>query len=159
MTALQLEKGEAIYFAYGTLLELKSMQKYCPSVKSLGIYRLKDFRLDFKTCGPDPATGGCTLTKDPENIMYGVLYKMPTAERLELDKVSGLDKGLWAKFDITLLDDKDGAIPANTYIIPNPSGPQSPSAEYVRPIIAGAAEIQLPQDYINQLTTIIKNAM
>lgn len=159
MPTLQINEDEAIYFAYGTLLELASMQKYCPSAQSLGIYRLKNYRLDFKMCSPDPTIGGCTLIQEPGNIMYGVLYKMPKNERRELDKVSGLDQGLWAQLDITLVDENDQTIPANTYIIPNPSGPQSPSTEYVRPIIAGAAEIQLPQGYIDQLTRIIKESM
>ena len=155
----KLKENGAIYFAYGTLLELESMRKYCPTAESLGIYRLKDFRIDFKTCGADPSVGGCTLKSAPGNIMHGILYKMPVEERHKLDKASGLDKGLWAVLDITLLDQDGKAVSANTYVIPDPAGPHKPPPSYVRPILAGAREIPLPSDYIAQLEAIIKGEL
>jgi len=153
---LQLKENEAIYFAYGTLLELESMRKYCPTAEPLGIYRLKNFRLDFKTCGADPSVGGCTLKEAPGNIMHGILYRMPAAERQNLDAASGLDKGLWAALEITLLDKDDNAVSAVTYVIPDPAGPHEPPPSYVRPILAGAREIPLASDYIAQLEAVIK---
>jgi len=158
MTMMELESNEASYFAYGTLLELEEMHKYCPSAKPLGIFRLKNFRLAFKTCGSDPSVGGCTLIEVPDNIMHGILYKMPAEERKNLDKVSGIDKGLWVSKKITLVDADGNGIGADTFIIPNPSGPHLPPASYTRPILAGARAIPLPADYIIQLESIIKNA-
>ena len=158
MTKIEIKSNEVIYFAYGTLLELDEIHKYCPTAESLGIFRLKGFRLGFAACGPDPSAGGCTLVKDPDNTMYGLLYKIPLKERQILDKASGYDTGLWAKFDITVLDSNDVAFPANTSIIPEPSGPHAPPASYTRPILAGAKSISLPADYIAQLETIIKEA-
>jgi hypothetical protein len=156
MTSIPLGDNEAIYFAYGTLLELESMHKYCPTAESLGIYRLKDYCLDFKTCRPDPTVGGCTLAEALGNIMYGILYKMPVEERQNLDEASGLDKGLWAELEITLLDNDGNPVPANTYTIPNPSGPYVPPASYTRPILAGAKEIPLPPHYIEQLEATVR---
>jgi hypothetical protein len=155
-SSISLRDNETSYFAYGTLLELASMQKYCPSASSLGVFRLRDYRLDFKTCGADPTKGGCTLEKAPGNLMYGILYKMPREERLALDAASGLDKGLWATMDITLLDPDGNAVPAETFVIPDPRGPYDPPASYVRPIIAGAKEIPLQSEYIAQLEAIIQ---
>jgi len=156
MTSIQLKDTEAIYFAYGTLLELESMHRCCPAAESLGIYRLKDFRLGFKTCGPDATVGGCTLVEAPGNVMQGILYKMPLEESRRLDEASGLDKGLWAELGITLWDKNDHAIAARTYVIPNPSGPYVPPDSYVRPILAGASKIPLESAYIEQLEAIIK---
>ena len=158
MAKIEIKSSEAIYFAYGTLLELDEIHKYCPTAESLGIFRLKNFRLDFKACGPDPSRGGCTLVENPGNILYGILYKMPLAERENLDKVSGLDQGLWAVRDITLLDSADKSVDASTYVIPNPSGAHAPPTSYTRPIIAGAKAIPLPADYVAQLESIIKDA-
>ena len=112
--------------------------------------------MGFATCGPDPSIGGCTLVKDPENTMYGILYKMPLKERKSLDKASGYDTGLWAKLDITVLDNNGNPIHANTSIIPNPGGPHVPLASYTRPILAGAKEIPLPPHYIEQLEAIVR---
>ena len=156
MTVTGLESNEAIYFAYGTLLELAEMHKYCPSAKSLGVFRLKGYRLGFKACGPDPAKGGCTLVSASDNIMHGILYKMSKADRKNLDKISGLDQGLWAIHKITLLDKNNQEITAETYVIPNPSGLHVPPESYTRPILSGARQIPLPIDYIAQLESIIK---
>lgn len=156
MTGIQIGSKEAIYFAYGTLLELDEMHRYCPSARSLGIYRLKNFCLGFRACRPDPTKGGCTLVDAPKNIMYGILYKMPVEDRRNLDQISGIDQGLWAVHKIFLLDKEDNRIAAETYVIPKPSGPYIPPISYTRPILAGARQIPLPRDYIEQLEGIIK---
>ena len=96
------------------------------------------------------------LAKDSDNIMHGILYKMSKADRKNLDKISGLDQGLWAIHKITLLDKDSQEITAETYIIPNPSGRHVPPESYTRPILSGARQIPLPLDYIAQLESIIK---
>jgi len=155
MTHIQIGSDESIYFAYGTLLEHAEIKKFCPNAESMGIFRLKGYRLGFAACGPDPSAGGCTLVKDSANTMYGILYKMPLIERQILDKASGYDTGLWAKLDITVFDNDDNPVAANTSIIPNPSGPHVPPEAYTRPILAGAKEIPLPLPYIEQLEAIV----
>jgi len=158
MSAIEIKSDEVIYFAYGTLLEMDEIQKYCPTAESLGVFRLKGYRLGFAACGPDPSSGGCTLVEDLGNTMYGVLYKMPSKERQILDKASGYDTGLWTKLDINLLDDNDNIVPANTSVIPNPSGAHAPTDSYTRPILSGAKSIPLPADYIAQLEAVIRDA-
>ena len=159
MAQFKIGSDESIYFAYGTLLEYAEIEKFCPNAVSMGIHRLSGYRLGFAACGPDPSSGGCTLVKDPNNTMYGILYKMPLKERHVLDKASGYDSGLWAKFDITVTDIDNNPVPANTSIIPDPSGPHFPPESYTRPILDGAKEIPLPQHYIEQLEAIIKGAI
>ena len=155
MTHIKIGTDESIYFAYGTLLECAEIKKFCPNAESMGVFRLKGYRLAFAVCGPDPSAGGCTLVKDPDNTMYGLIYKMPLKERQNLDKASGYDSGLWAKLDITVLDNDDNPVPANTSFIPDPIGPHVPPASYTRPILAGAKEIPLPLHYIQQLEAIV----
>ena len=84
-----------------------------------------DFRLDFKTRGPDPAIEGCTLVEASGNVMNGILYKMPVDERRILDEASGIDKGLWAELESTSLD-KDGN--TSQYVCyPRPGQPLCPT--------------------------------
>lgn len=154
-SSLPLKDNETVYFAYGTMLEVASMREHCPSAVPLGVFRLKDYRLDFKTCRVDPAVGGCTLTAAPGNVMHGLLYKIPSEERRGLDKAAGLDKGLWANFEVTLLDQNDNSLAASTYVIADPGGPYDPPDSYVRPILAGAREIPLQQEYVEQLEAIV----
>ena len=151
-------KNKAVYFAYGTLLDINGMKKYCPSAEPLGVMSLKGYRMGFALCGGDPSVGGCTLAEDPGNTMYGVLYSLPAKELADLDAASGVDKGLWATIKITLTNDKGQKVPANTLTIPDPAGPYRPPETYTHPILAGAAAWTLPEGYIKQLKEIIRKA-
>jgi gamma-glutamylcyclotransferase len=151
-------KNKAVYFAYGTLLDINGMKKYCPSAESLGVMRFKGYRMGFALCGADPSVGGCTLVEDPGNTMYGVLYSLPAEELAELDAASGVDKGLWATIKITLINDKGQKVPANTLTIPDPAGRYRPPETYTTPILVGARAWPLPAAYIKQLEEIIRKA-
>jgi gamma-glutamylcyclotransferase (GGCT)/AIG2-like uncharacterized protein YtfP len=156
--ALSGSKNNAVYFAYGTLLDINGMKKYCPSAEPLGVMSLKGHRMGFALCGADPSVGGCTLVEDPANTMYGVLYSLPAKELAELDAASGVDKGLWATIKITLINDKGQKVPANTLTIPDPAGPYRPPETYTTPILVGAKAWPLPAAYIKQLEEIIRKA-
>ena len=156
--ALSGSKNKAVYFAYGTLLDINGMKKYCPSAESLGVMSLKGYQMGFAVCGADPSVGGCTLVEDSDNTMYGVLYSLPANELADLDAVSGVDKGLWAVIEITLTNDKGQKVPANTLTIPDPAGPYRPPETYTNPILAGARAWPLPEGYIKRLEEIIRNA-
>jgi gamma-glutamylcyclotransferase (GGCT)/AIG2-like uncharacterized protein YtfP len=151
-------KNKAVYFAYGTLLDISGMKKYCPSAEPLGVMSLKGYRMGFALCGADPSVGGCTLVEDPESTMYGVLYSLPAKELADLDAASGVDKGLWAVIKITLTDSKGRKVPANTLTIPDPAGPHRPPETYTQPILLGARAWPLPAGYIRQLEDIVRKA-
>ena len=151
-------KNDAVYFAYGTLLDINGMKRYCPSAKPLGVMSLKGYRMGFALCGADPSVGGCTLVEDATNTMYGVLYSLPAKELADLAAASGVDRGLWATIKITLTDEKGQKVPANTLTIPDPAGPYRPPETYTTPIMVGAKAWPLPATYIKQLEGIIRDA-
>jgi hypothetical protein len=151
-------KKDAVYFAYGTLLDINGMKKYCPSAEPLGVMSLKGYRMDFALCKADPSVGGCTLVEDATNTMYGVLYSLPAKELADLDAASGVDKGLWTTIPITLISDKGQKIPANTLTIAEPAGPYRPPETYTAPILLGAKAWPLPAAYIKELEEIIHKA-
>lgn len=156
----QMKKNmEAVYFAYGTLLLLSHMREFCPSAEPSGIMRLKGYRLGFAKCKQDPSIGGCTLAEDASNTVYGILYRLPAEELAHLDKVSGVDKRYWVPKKITLLDEKDKKVPANTYVIPEPDWDFTPAESYTQRIIVGAKAWPLPQDYRLQLEMIVRTAL
>jgi len=155
---LSASKNKAVYFAYGTLLDVNGMKKYCPSAEPLGVMSLKGYRMGFALCGADRSVGGCTLVEDSGSTMYGVLYSLPEKELADLDAASGVDKGLWAVIEITLTDDRGQRVPANTLTIPDPAGPYRPPETYTNPILSGARAWPLPKGYIKQLEAIIREA-
>jgi hypothetical protein len=151
-------KGDAVYFAYGTLLDVGHMREFCPSAEPLGVMRLPGYRLGFARCGPDPSVGGCTLLEDEGNTLYGVLYTLSGEDLASLDKASGTDRGLWASRSVVLRDESDREFPANTYVIPNPAGDYHPPPSYTERILRGARAWSLPHDYLRQLEEIVRTA-
>jgi hypothetical protein len=43
-------------------------------------------------------------------------------------------------------------------VIPTPGGPFQPTAAYVRPILAGALELGLPNDYVATLDALVRDS-
>ena len=148
----------AVYFAYGTLLDINEMTRFCPSAKSLGLMKLIGYKLTFSFCKIDSDQGGCDLDSCPGNVMYGVLYEWPEKELRDLDRLSGHGDGLWTNMHINLINEKNEIVPAQTYVIPTPGGDFSPSESYVKPILTGIESLPIPDDYKNQIRQIIHDA-
>jgi hypothetical protein len=133
------------------------MQRYCPTAEPVGVGSLSDYRLSFETYGPDDPRGGCNLQQAAGEEILGILYELAPGELAALDDISGVDRGYYERIDITVV--KEGhEVPAVTYRIPAPGGPFHPPADYVRPILDGAREWQLPEKYIAKLAQIIEAA-
>lgn len=75
-----------------------------------------------------------------------------------LDAISGVDKGYYRKIDLLVERESDEPISAITYIMPNPSGPFHPAASYTAPILRGARDLGLPDEYIRELEETIEEA-
>lgn len=145
------------YFAYGTLLDLESMQSITPSAKSLGTMKLDGYRMGFAKCH-DGNSGGCTLVEEEGGVLYGIQYEMSDEDLATLDKAAGVDKDLWRHRPVAITDQDGNIFSSSTYFIPNPSGPEAPTDDYVRPILNGLATLPVPLDYIEKMKTIIKKA-
>ena len=145
------------YFAYGTLLDLDAVRSLTPSAKPLGLMKLDGFRMGFAKCH-DNHSGGCTLVEEQGGTLYGVQYEMSDEDLATLDKAAGVDKDLWRHRPIEITDSNGNVFSSSTYFIPNPAGPDSPSDDYVRPILNGLESLPFPPDYIEKMKNIIKEA-
>jgi gamma-glutamylcyclotransferase (GGCT)/AIG2-like uncharacterized protein YtfP len=146
-----------LYFGYCTLLETANMQRYCPTAAPVGVGSLSGYKLCFETYGPDDPRGGCNLEEAAGEGILGVLYELSPEELAALDGISGVDRGHYERIDVTVIR-AGHEIPAVTYRIPAPGGPFHPPAAYVRPILDGAREWSLPEEYITKLVQIIEAA-
>ena len=146
-----------LYFGYCTLLETANMRRYCPTAAPVGVGSLSGYKLCFDTYGSGDPRGGCNLRLAAGEEILGVLYELTPGELSGLDSISGVDRGYYQRIDVTVT--REGhEIPAVTYRIPAPGGPFHPPAEYVRPILDGAREWRLPEEYIARLVQIIEAA-
>lgn len=145
------------YFAYGTLLDIEHMRRFCPSARAVGVMRLDGYELGFAACA-DPSRAGCTLDAVPDGTVWGVQYELSDGDMAKLDEVSGVPAGHWARKRVTVRDSDGKAVNTTTYVIPNPSGPHAPPASYVAPILKGAADFGLPASYEVRLRELIRAA-
>lgn len=145
------------YFAYCTLLDEGEMQRFVPTARRGAVGTISGQRVVFERHGPGLATGGCNLTPATGQTVYGVLYGLTDEEFAQLDAISGVDRGLYTRFALRVTTGT-GTVDAETYVIPNAGGPFRPTADYVRPILAGARDLALPDDYVAALDALIRDA-
>lgn len=145
------------YFAYGTLLDIDYMRRFCPSARAVGVMRLDGYELGFARCA-DPSRGGCTLDAAPGGAVWGVQYELSDEDMAKLDEVSGVPKGHWARTPVTVRDPAGNRVDTTTYVIPDRSGPYAPTDSYVAPIFKGAADFDLPASYVARLRQLVQAA-
>ena len=145
------------YFAYCTLLDTDEMRRFCPHAEPTVVARLSGYRVAFAHYGSDQPGGGCNLDADAGHQIYGLVYELSDAEYDELDRISGVDRGYYKRVAFTVTSD-DGALDVTTYVMPHPGGSFQPTTAYVRPILAGAAALNLPSEYQAALTETVRAA-
>lgn len=133
------------------------MHRFCPQAEPTVIAIATGYRVSFRHYGPDESGGGCNLEEDAGHRIHGLVYELSDAEYDELDRISGVDRDYYRRVEIRLTS-TDGEMTASTYIMPNPGDAFRPSAGYVRPILAGAAVLNLSADYQAELQETVRVA-
>ena len=145
------------YFAYGTLLDLASMQDFAPSATPNGVMRLDGYQLDFaETCRK--GKGGCWLIPKEGAVTYGLEYTMSDEDMARLDVASGVPDGLWVHKPVTVTDAEGNKVETVTYTIPGDPAPFNPGEQYVSLIRKGMAALDLPADYVERIKSVIEVA-
>lgn len=145
------------YFAYGTLLDSDYMRKFCPSATPVGVMSLDGYEMGFAACS-DPSRSGCTLHPKAGAKTLGVLYEMSEKDMAKLEEISSIKEGLWASKAVKVRDNSGTTRDTVTFVVPNSSGPSSPTDDYVAPIYRGVEEFAFPADYVKRLRQIIESA-
>ena len=107
------------YFAYCTLLDVNEMRRFVPTARAGVAGQVDGYRVVFATHGPNHATGGCHLERDPDSTLHGLLYELTDDEFGQLDAISGVDRGFYQRIAVTV-DTAVDEIAADTYVIPRP---------------------------------------
>jgi hypothetical protein len=140
------------YFGYGTLLGTAAMRDYCPSARAVAVARYPGHRLAFRQYSDDATRSGCTVRAVADWDLWGVVYEMDAAELRALDVASGVDRGWFRRFPITVLAADGSAIETTTYELTAPGPDQDPGRDYVGLVRTGAAVAGLPASYVARLT-------
>lgn len=146
------------YFAYCTLLDRAEMRKFCPGVGPGMIGSIIGWRVGFGSYGEAGPGGGCQLFAAPGHTVHGLVYDLDDEEMSALDQISGVDKGYYRRIDLLVETGSGEPISAITYMIPDSGGPFHPTASYTEPILRGARDLGLPDEYIRELEATIEAA-
>lgn len=144
-----------IYFAYGSnMLSRRLNEKNrAPSASPIGNGYVSNRRLTFDKISKD-GSGKCDMesTTNPTDRTYGVLFKISTSEKQNLDTAEGLGKG-YNEEQVIVITQNGEEREAIAYIATNKKPILQPYHWYKDIVIAGAVEHKLPPSYIEWLRT------
>lgn len=147
-----MDATELWYFAYGsnmqraTFVERRGMR---PRRSVCG--RLHGYRVTFDLPVGPGERGVANLVADATATIYGVLHLLTAEDFDRLDRTEGVDKNYYSRLGVEVLDRNEQRIEAWTYISPHGRPGRKPSARYLGLLLEGAAEHELPDDYVREL--------
>lgn len=142
-----------LYFAYGSNLWLPRLRHRVPGVEPLGAARLSRFGLRWHKRSRD-GSGKCSIEPSGDEVVHGGLFRIPTAERVLLDRVEELGAG-YDHADVTV-DAESGPVPAFTYVATAGARDDAvrPFTWYRDFVVAGAGQLGLPETYVARLRAV-----
>jgi hypothetical protein len=132
-----------LYFAYGSNMDQASMAERCPASKVVGIARLMRHRF-FIFEG-----GYASVVRDPQRVVWGVLWDLALADVSALDRYESLSTGLYTKVTQPIVTAK-GPRRAVVYIGRSAKS-GAPKPGYMEGVVEAAEHAGLPKDYIQNL--------
>lgn len=142
------------YFAYGSNMSTRIMREWCSGFEVIGAARLDNHRLAFTR--PSQRWGGAAadVVAAPGQAVWGVLYDIDDEIRAALDRKESLGVAYQhVNCEVVCVDDQ--VYRALTYSIIDKADPElRPSLQYKTVILEGAAEHQLPADYVAWLKAL-----
>ena len=140
------------YFAYGSNMNWRQMQKRCPSARFVCIARLTDHQFGITRHSRLRNCGTANVFPAPGSAVWGIMYEISDAE---LDILDSFEDGYRRAF-LPIHPGENGAAPLNAlvYIAAIEDNVPLPNAEYRRLMVEGARHWKLPPSYIALLEGI-----
>ena len=145
------------YFAYGSNLHPQRLKRRAPSSQPHFPALLPGHQLRFHKRGRD-GSGKCNVwrTDNPEDRVFGMLYRILTAEKPILDNIEGVGKGYRVEsFPVHCLDGQQRQ--ASFYYVAEAEHIDDnlkPFSWYHEFVVSGARHHGLPADYIEHLSAV-----
>ena len=79
------------YFAYGSNMSPRQMQRRCPGARAVGPVRLLGWKFIITT------RGGANVVKSPGHVVQGVLWQVTTFHLAKLDRWEGVSSGVYRR--------------------------------------------------------------
>jgi gamma-glutamylcyclotransferase len=142
-----------LYFAYGSNMFARRLAARTPSAVRITTAFIDGRRLTFDKVSTD-GSGKCDIeaTGNPADRVYGVLFRIATAEERALDEAEGLGHG-YRKDEITVVT-SEATIAAMAYIAIVKDPKRRPYDWYKAFVLQGATENALPAAYIDLIRAV-----
>lgn len=144
--------GSVLYFAYGSNMLKKRISTRIPVKSRLGIGKLDGYKLAFHKASKD-GSGKCDIVKSQDGVVYGVLYEIDTIDKSVLDRIEGLHLG-YNEMLVTIATETGESKKATTYFATKIDNTLKPYSWYLKHVLEGAIEANLPSVYISELKKI-----
>jgi hypothetical protein len=128
----------------------KRLKARVPSAITIGTGVLQEHRLVFHKISKKDGSGKCDVIKSEPDDVIGVLFEIDRAEKSTLDKAEGLNNGYDEKA-VKIKLESGATVSAITYFATNIDASLKPYTWYLRHVLEGAGEAQLPGDYVKSI--------
>ena len=142
------------YYAYGSNLSSRYVRRTCPSATFVMKAELPNFRVEFRHYSEKRQGGISSIIEAPGQLVQGVIYEVAEEELIELDILESVPQGLYSRDSFLVLGEDGLWHRADLYRVVNPTGPYSPSKEYLEDMIEGAQEHGLAPEYAEKLVSL-----
>jgi gamma-glutamylcyclotransferase len=145
--------GTFLYFAYGSNMFARRLAARTPSAVRITTAFVEGHRLAFDKVSTD-GSGKCDIeaTGNSADRVYGVIFRIAAAEERALDEAEGVGHG-YRKDEITVAT-LEGTLAAMAYIATKKDPKRRPYDWYKAFVVQGAAENELPADYIELIRVV-----
>jgi gamma-glutamylcyclotransferase (GGCT)/AIG2-like uncharacterized protein YtfP len=140
------------YFAYGSNLNWRQMQRRCPSSKFVTIAKLPDYEFGITRHSRLRDCGTANVFPVNGKEVWGAVYEVSDADLIIMD---GFEDGYRREIlSVYAPDNSSQPLRALVYIAEIESDVPPPNPEYKRLILEGAHQWNIPSSYIVMLETI-----
>jgi gamma-glutamylcyclotransferase len=145
--------GTFLYFAYGSNMFARRLAARTPSAVRITTAFIDGRRLTFDKVSTD-GSGKCDIeaTGNLADRVYGVVFRIATAEERALDEAEGVGHG-YRKDEITVMT-IEGTAEAMAYIATKKDPKRRPYDWYKAFVVQGAVENALPAAYIELIRAV-----
>jgi gamma-glutamylcyclotransferase len=147
-------RDRMLYFAYGSNMSVRRMQRRVRSACALDTAALRGHRLAFHKVGRD-GSAKCDVVPSTrsDELVHGVLYRMALRHKIDLDEHEGLGRGYAEKRVVVIA--ADGMLyEAFLYYATHVDRTLRPFDWYREHVLRGAREHGLPSDYIARIQAV-----
>jgi gamma-glutamylcyclotransferase len=141
----------AWYFAYGSNMSRAQMRSRAGELLEERPGRLENYEILFnkKVRG---GTATANIRPAQGQVVEGVLYKINEAAFRGLDRAEGAPQH-YRRIEVNVRDANGQTVAAQVYIATKVEKGLRPAAHYLKTILDGAAEHNLPSEYVQKIQT------